>query len=93
MSPGILNDDQTAHDALAFYKRHLKTVLEPDHLGEEVAVYLAGPDWEVAPTGGEAETRLRKRHPEAEVVLMTVGEPIMDWPWMNLDDGTGQRFR
>lgn len=90
MSPAILTEDQTAHDALEFYERHLKSVLEPDHLGEEVAVYLAGADWEVAPTGVEAETRLRVRHPEAEVVLMTVGEPVMDWPWINVDAPLGK---
>jgi len=90
MSPTTLDEDQTARQALEFYDRHLKPVLEPDHVGEEVAVYLAGADWEVAPTGVEAERRLRVRHPEAEVVLMPVGEPVMEWPWINVDATLGK---
>ena len=80
----------SAEEALDFYERQLKPVLEPDHIGEEVAVYLPDGDWETGHSLSEADTRLRARHPDAEFVFFTVGKPVADWPWIRTDVPLGK---
>jgi hypothetical protein len=77
--------EELVRSALTFYEQQLKPVLEPDRIGEEVAVYLPEGDWEVASTSVEADARLRERHPDAEFVFMTVGQPVRPWPWLRDD--------
>jgi hypothetical protein len=86
----IEDSEEAVKAALDFYEQRLKPVLEPDRIGEEVAVYLPNGDWEVADTVIEADARLRERHPDAEFVFMTVGQPIKPWPWLRHDVPLGK---
>jgi hypothetical protein len=72
----------SVEEALEFYEQRLKPVLEPDRIGEEVAVYLPEGDWELGRTVAEADARLRHRHSDSEFVFFTVGQPVANWPWM-----------
>jgi hypothetical protein len=85
-----MSDEEIARTALEFYETRLKPLLEPHRNGDHVAVCLDDGDYEVAETGLEADRRLRVRHPNAVFVLMQVGKPIMDWPWVGHHGVTGK---
>lgn len=76
-----MTDEERARQGLELYERRLRALLEPQQIGQQVAIHVEDGDYEVAATGVEADTRLRARHPDAVFVLLEVGKPLMEWPW------------
>jgi hypothetical protein len=80
-----MSDEEIARRGLQIYEQRLKPTLEQTHTGEQVAISVEDGDYEVAPTGAEADARLRSRHPDAVFALLEVGKPLLDWPWSRTD--------
>ncbi len=83
-------DRDLAERAVEVYRTRLKALLEPCHNGSQVAIHVPDEDFEVAPTAAEAVTRLKKRHPNSVFVLLEVGRPLMEWPWINENAPVGK---
>ena len=65
-----------AQDASPLYDTRLKTLLEPEHTEQAVAVHVDTADYEVAPTHSEAAHALLARHaPDGRIVTLTIGPP------------------
>jgi hypothetical protein len=90
MNSQVLPDEEIARLGLEIYNRDLKPRLEPSRNGEQVAICVEDGDYEVAPDGVEADRRLRQRHPDAVFVLVEVGKPVGDFPWIRLDAPAGK---
>jgi len=59
--------------AWRIYNDRLKSILEPDYLGREVAIHPESGDYEVASSSSAARRALRKRHPVGLIVVIHVG--------------------
>ena len=55
------------------YDRELRSQLEPQHIGEIVAIDLDTSAWEVDPDEIAAVHRLKSRHPDAQIWAVRVG--------------------
>ena len=63
----------------ALYQERLKSLLEPAHNGDEVAIHLDSGDYEVGPRRARPHFTLRRRHPEGGYIMLTpVGPPEPD---------------
>lgn len=65
--------DRLSAESQAVYDQKLKSLLEPEHNGEVVAIHLDTEDYEVAPQSSRARSLLRSRHPEGMIVTMDIG--------------------
>jgi hypothetical protein len=90
MNSQTLSDEEIARLGLEIYNRNLKSRLEPRRNGEQVAICVEDGDYAVASDAVEADRRLRERHPEAVFLLVEVGKPIVDFPWIRLDVPAGK---
>jgi hypothetical protein len=70
-------DDVTRH-GLTIYQERLQAILEPDHTGEVVAIYINTGDHTVAPSSPEALRAMRRIHPAGLLFLYTIG-PCEDY--------------
>ena len=68
-----MTDEEIGRRGIRIYDERLKQILEPSHIGEEIAICVEDGDYEVAPTIVEADTRLRTRHPDAVFFYGRVG--------------------
>jgi hypothetical protein len=59
----------------AIYDEHLKRVLEPEHLGDAVAIHLPSGDYAVHRNWAMAMRQIRRQHPEGEVYTLFIGPP------------------
>ncbi len=72
--------EELAARAEAIYEGKLKTLLEPEHNNEFVAIHVDTEDYAVAPTFREAKRIMLARHPiDGKVVVLRIGlEPEID---------------
>jgi len=86
--------DAVARRGLEIYEGKLKTLLEPEHFGEVVAIHVDSSDYAVAPSSPEAMRAMRRVHPSGLLFLYTV-EPAQDCslarPMMGLGTGTERK--
>jgi len=67
---------ELARAARALYENNLRALLEPEYLGQAVAVHVDTADYAVAPTHREAARALLARHaPDGRIVTLTIGPP------------------
>ena len=90
MTTSNMPDDEFARIGLEIYETRLKPLLEPHRNGAKVAICVTDGDYEVAETTVEADALLRERHPDAVFLLVEVGKPIMEWPWIHADVPAGK---
>jgi hypothetical protein len=65
-----------AEQARALYDTRLKTVLEPQYLGQAVAIRPDTGNYAVGPTHSKAAAALLARHqPDGRIVTLTIGPP------------------
>lgn len=65
--------DEATRRALALYEARFKSVLEPQHNGQFVAIHPDSEEYVVAPTSGDAMRAMYRRHPEGQVLLHLIG--------------------
>jgi hypothetical protein len=82
-----MSDEEFARSGLGIYDQRLKPLLEPHKNGAQVAINVEDGDYEAAASSAEADARLRTRHPDAVFLLVEVGKPVMDWPWIRENVG------
>lgn len=58
---------------LEIYEGRLKPLLEPDHLGEVVAIHVDSGDHAVAASSPEAMRAMRRIHPSGLLFLYAIG--------------------
>ena len=58
---------------LAIYESRLKALLEPEHLGEVVAIYVDTGEYAVAASSPDALRAMRRLQPSGLLFLYTVG--------------------
>jgi hypothetical protein len=58
---------------LEIYDSKLKTLLEPKHDNEYVAIHVDSGDHTVARSTGDAMRAIRKIHPEGQLLLRKIG--------------------
>ncbi len=61
------------NEALDFYQNELRSVLEPAHNGDNVAIHVPSRSFEVARGSGHALRALRTRHPGGPIVVHKIG--------------------
>ena len=59
--------------AWAIYNTRLKVLLEPDYIGQVVAIHPDSGDYEVARSSPLAWKPLKKRHPEGLIAVLDIG--------------------
>lgn len=59
------------------YRTKLKTLLEPRHTGEFVAIEVESGDYFVGPTIGTALAKASKKYPDKCFYIMRVGYPVV----------------
>ena len=65
-----------AEQGRAIYEARLKSLLEPEHSGEAVAVHVDTGDYAVAKSHSDAARALLARHePDGRIVTLTIGPP------------------
>ena len=65
--------DDVTQRGLAIYETRLKALLEPDHLGEVVAIHVDSGDHAVAASSPGALRAMRQIHPSGLLFLYTIG--------------------
>ena len=65
--------EETASLGDEIYERDIRTHIEPEHVGEVIAIDVDSGDYSLADSASAAAKHLRERRPEAEVWLMRVG--------------------
>jgi hypothetical protein len=75
------NDQATRHSTLvedgqAFYEGRLRTTLEPDHIGEFVAVEPIAARYFLGPTATAALVAARDAMPESKFFLIRIGSSV-----------------
>ncbi len=65
--------EETATLGDQIYERDIRPHVEPEHVGEVIAIDVDTGDYALAESASAAAKRLRERRPEAEVWLMRVG--------------------
>ncbi len=58
---------------LAIYESRLKALLEPDHLGEVVAIHVDSGEYTVATSSPDALRAMRRLQPSGLLFLYTIG--------------------
>ncbi len=58
---------------LAIYESRLKAILEPDHLGEVVAIHVDTGEYAVAASSPDALRAMRRLQPSGLLFLYTIG--------------------
>lgn len=71
--PARLSDDEVERRGEEIYERELQAKLEPDRIGDVVAIDAVTGDYEVAGDARAAGDRLRARRPAARIWFMRVG--------------------
>ncbi len=56
------------------YDGGIRALVEPQHMGEIIAIDLDSGTWEVDPDEDVAANRLEARVPEAEILVLRVGQ-------------------
>ncbi|MGO8671396.1 MAG: hypothetical protein ACLQVD_08555, partial [Capsulimonadaceae bacterium] len=72
-SPEAAVDQETRDIVWQIYDSRLKSLLEPQHNGEIVALDLDTQDYEVAPRSIPAWDALKARRPNGRIVLIDIG--------------------
>ena len=70
--------DDVTRRGLEIYEGRLKPLLEPDHLGEVVAIHVDSGDHTAAASSPEAMRAMRRIHPVGLLFLYTIG-PAEDY--------------
>ena len=65
--------EETASLGDDIYERDIRPHVEPEHIGEVIAIDVVSGDYALADSASAAAKRLRERRPEAQVWLMRVG--------------------
>ena len=65
--------EETASLGDDIYERDIRPHVEPEHIGEVIAIDVDSSDYALADSASAAAKRLRERRPEAQVWLMRVG--------------------
>ena len=65
--------EETASLGDEIYERDIRPHVEPEHIGEVIAIDVDSGDYALADSASAAAKRLRERRPEAQVWLMRVG--------------------
>jgi predicted Fe-Mo cluster-binding NifX family protein len=69
------DDEPIVVEALAFYNRELRAILETDRNGDHVAIHVDSRSYEVAERSGAAHRALRSKHPDGVIVVHKIGPP------------------
>jgi hypothetical protein len=65
-----------AEQGRAIYEGRLKSILEPDHEGEAVAIHVDSGDYAIGRSHHDAAHALLSRHePDGRIVTLTIGAP------------------
>ena len=67
-------------EAWRIYDTQLKSILEPSHIGQVVAIDTPSGDYEVAANSPTARRALRQRHPDGKFVVIDIGVLPVDNP-------------
>jgi len=67
-------------EAWLIYDSRLKSILEPSHIGQVVAIDTPSGDYEVAANSPAARKALRQRHPAGTFVVIDIGVLPVDNP-------------
>jgi len=70
--------EETARLGDAIYEKKVRAHVEPEHMGDVVAIDVDSGDYEVAEDALAAARSLRDRRPNADVWLMRVGSRWLD---------------
>jgi hypothetical protein len=70
--------ERIADAGYAIYNEKLKSILEPTHNGQVVAIHLDSGDYEVARNSPLAWKALQKRHAEGLMAILHIGPPKFD---------------
>jgi len=62
-----------ADRGVAIYLSKLKSVLEPEHNGEVVAIHIDSGDYVLDKSSGRAMRAMRNVHPDGQLLLHTIG--------------------
>ena len=65
--------EETASLGDGIYERDIRPHVEPEHVGEVIAIDVDSGDYALADSASAAAKRLRERRPDAQVWLMRVG--------------------
>jgi hypothetical protein len=65
--------EETASLGDEIYERDIRPQVEPEHVGEVIAIDVDSGDYALADSASAAAKRLRERRPDAQVWLMRVG--------------------
>jgi hypothetical protein len=65
--------EETASLGDEIYERDIRPHVEPEHVGEVIAIDVDSGDYALADSASAAAKRLRERRPDAQVWLMRVG--------------------
>ena len=65
--------EETAGLGDEIYERDIRPHVEPEHVGEVIAIDVDSGDYALADSASAAAKRLRERRPDAQVWLMRVG--------------------
>ena len=65
--------EETASLGDEIYERDIRPHVEPEHIGEVIAIDVDSGDYALADSASAAAKCLRERRPEAQVWLMRVG--------------------
>ena len=81
MSTSLNNNHATHHSTLvedgqAFYESHLKTALEPTHVGEFVAIEPSAARYFLGQTATAALVAARDAMPESKFFLIRIGSRV-----------------
>lgn len=68
--------DRLSRIGHALYDEKLKAILEPRYNGQDVAIHLDTGDYEVGSRASKPHFKLRDRHPEGGMIMVTdIGPP------------------
>lgn len=70
--------DEVTLRGLAIYENQLRAILEPEHIGEVVAIHIDSGDHAVASSSPAALRAMRRVHPSGLLFLYTIG-PSTDY--------------
>ena len=72
-TPAHRTVEETASLGDKIYERDIRPHVEPEHVGEVIAIDVDSGDYTLADSASAAAKRLRGRRPDAQVWLMRVG--------------------
>ncbi|MEM4218121.1 MAG: hypothetical protein QXZ09_08865 [Candidatus Methanomethylicaceae archaeon] len=59
------------------YRARLRALLEPDHIGEFVAIEVESGDYFVGPTIGAVLAKAGKKYPDKRFHIVRIGYPVV----------------